>query len=121
MVGEAINRARPSFLTMSLVLALIVFCPTVPAQTAAGRIFGTITDQSGGAIGGVMVTVSNEDTHREYRAATGSDGFYQVLLLPLGAYRITVEKNAFQTMVVQGQVLQINQSLRIDVHFRVGP
>jgi hypothetical protein len=115
------NRARPSFLTMSLVLALTVFCPTAPTQNAAGRIFGTVTDQSGAAIGGATITVSNEDTHREYRAATGSDGFYQVLLLPIGTYSLTAEKNAFQTMIFQGQVLQINQSLRIDVHLRVGP
>lgn len=112
--------ARPSLLNASLVLALTVFCPTAPAQNAAGRIFGTVTDQSGAAIVGATITVTNEDTHREYPAVTGADGFYQLVLLPIGTYRLTAERDAIQALEQPSIELVLKESRHKIGHSDVG-
>ncbi|MDQ6700427.1 MAG: Plug and carboxypeptidase regulatory-like domain-containing protein, partial [Acidobacteriota bacterium] len=90
------------------------------AQTANGRVLGTITDPSGAAIAGANVTVINTDTRLPRETATDKEGSYQVLDLPIGTYSVTAEAAGFSKAVTAGQKLLINQSLRIDLSLEVG-
>ena len=45
---------------------------------------------------------------------TDSGDFYQVLSLPIGSYRVAIDKDGFRVQVFEHQALQINQSLRLD-------
>jgi len=90
------------------------------AQDATGRIVGNVTDQSGAAILGAKVTVTNLGTLISQETSTDKDGFYQVLSLPIGTYRTTVEHAGFRKQVFDHQALQINQSLRLDAKLELG-
>jgi len=90
------------------------------AQNAAGRIIGNVTDSSGGSISGAGVTVTNMATQISQHVVTDKDGFYQILSLPIGSYGVAVEKDGFQRQVFENQVLQINQSLRVDAKLALG-
>jgi hypothetical protein len=90
------------------------------AQNAAGRILGNVTDPSGAAIAGAQITVTNLARQSTQETVTDNDGFYQVLGLPIGAYRVTVEKDGFHQQVFENQTVQINQSLRIDAKLSIG-
>lgn len=104
-------------------LAAVIFlfaCGSSMAQTATGRIMGTATDAQGAAIAGAKITVRNTGTNVSWNTTTNSEGFYQVLELPVGNYSVTAEHEGFSKVVTAAQSLDINQALRIDVHMKVG-
>jgi hypothetical protein len=104
-------------------LAAVIFlfaCGSTVAQTATGRIIGTATDAQGAAIAGAKITIRNTGTNVSWNTATNSEGFYQVLELPVGNYSVTAEHEGFSRVVTAPQSLDINQALRIDVHMKVG-
>jgi hypothetical protein len=90
------------------------------AQTATGRIVGTITDPSGAVVSGAKVVVTNAATNARSATLAGTDGAYQVLDLPIGAYTVSVEKEGFGTSPTKPAELQINQTLRVDARLVVG-
>ncbi|HWY05431.1 MAG TPA: carboxypeptidase regulatory-like domain-containing protein [Candidatus Acidoferrales bacterium] len=90
------------------------------AQEATGRIVGNVTDQSGGAILGAKVTATNLGTFISHDTSTDKDGFFQILSLPIGNYKVTVEHAGFRRQAFDREALQINQSLRLDAQLEVG-
>jgi outer membrane receptor protein involved in Fe transport len=90
------------------------------AQDATGRIAGTITDPSGAVITGVQVIVTNTATQVSRKASTNQDGYYQVLALPIGNYKVSAEHDGFRTVVSSEYKLLINQALRVDIKMEVG-
>jgi outer membrane receptor protein involved in Fe transport len=104
----------------ALLFGLLLFVSSSSAQDATGRILGNVTDQSGSAIQGAKVTVENLATQNSESTVSGKDGFYQVLSLPIGVYKISVEFTGFRQQVFEKQSLQINQSLRLDAKLELG-
>ncbi len=104
----------------TLLAALVLFSLPITAQETVGRVIGVVTDPSGSVIPKAKVTVTNVDTNDSKDTTTGSDGSYQVLLLPVGNYRVTAEAQGFRKSVTSAQKLDINQSLKIDVKLEVG-
>ena len=94
----------------AICLAFIFSSAALLAQTANGRVLGTITDPSGAAITGAKVTVINTDTHLPRETATDKEGTFQVLDLPIGTYSVTAEAPGFNKAVTLGHNLLINQS-----------
>ena len=90
------------------------------AQEAEGRIVGNVTDQTGAAVVGARVTVTNVGTQISRSTATDKNGFYEVLSLPIGSYKVTIEMSGFRKQAFEHQALQINQSLRLDANLEVG-
>ena len=107
------------YFLVALVGFLIICNSTIP-QTATGRIIGTVTDAQGAAIASAKVTVTNTGTNARSDTVTNGDGFYQVLQLPIGTYTVTAEREGFSKVLTAAEPLDINQSLRIDVHMKVG-
>ena len=107
------------FLTVGAILPGL-HSPESWAQDATGRILGNVTDPSGASIAGASVTVTNAATQVAQQTTTDKDGFYQVLGLPIGAYRVEISRDGFQQVAFQHQVLQINQSLRVDAKLPLG-
>jgi hypothetical protein len=118
-IDTRVSRPSLRFLTT---LALVTLC--VPglsrAQDATARITGTITDSTGAVIPGVQVTVTNTATQISREATTDHDGFYQVLALPIGNYKVTATRDGFRTVESAEYKLLINQALRIDFKMQVG-
>src|SRR5277367_845199 len=104
-------------------LALIVlsfFGANTYAQNPTGRVIGTVSDPQGAAIPDVAVTVTNATTQVSQRAVTDKNGSYQILDVPIGSYKVTMEHKDFRVLVFDNQILQINQSLRIDGKMEIG-
>ncbi len=104
-----------------LLLMLVVLAPALsPAQDSSGRIFGTVYDPQGAVIPGAQITATNTATKDARTATTNKDGYFQILALPIGNYKVSTEHDGFRTVVSAEQKLQINQALRIDVKMEVG-
>jgi len=89
-------------------------------QDATGRVIGMVTDPQGAAVPDANVTVTNTATHISSKTTTRADGSYEVLNLPIGPYRVEVEREGFSKAITQDNKLEINQSLRIDVTLTLG-
>ncbi|PYT19333.1 MAG: hypothetical protein DMG59_00755 [Acidobacteria bacterium] len=74
-------------------------------QNATGRVIGVVTDPSGSVIPKAKITVTNVDTGVSTETATGDDGSYQALLLPIGMYRVAAEAPGFHKTVTAPQKL----------------
>src|ERR1041384_2602246 len=89
-------------------------------QAINGSIEGTVTDESGGVLPGVVVTVTNSDTGDTRSVITNDSGVYRAPLLPLGSYRITAELMGFKKHDQSGVSLSAGQVVVIDVRLGVG-
>lgn len=103
--------------TAVLVLAallLVSLSPPAFGQAITGTLIGRVTDASGGVVVGAKVTVANENTGASSSRLTDTQGEYVAPYLPPGNYRIAVEYTGFRTAVSTGNVVQVNQTGRVD-------
>jgi Carboxypeptidase regulatory-like domain/TonB-dependent Receptor Plug Domain/TonB dependent receptor len=103
----------------TILLALTLALPS-SAQNATGRITGVVTDPQGAAVPGAKIRVTNVSTNVHWVVVSNEDGAYQVLDLPIGSYKVDVERQGFAKTVTDVQALEINQTLRIDIRMKVG-
>src|SRR5207249_11120866 len=86
------------FLVSGVALVILAsIAPTMPlfAQYTTASLGGTVSDPSGGAVPDARLTVVNEKTGLTKVTTTQSDGSFVFPSLPVGSYRITVEKEGF--------------------------
>jgi outer membrane receptor protein involved in Fe transport len=107
-------------LSFALLLSLIAIATASAWGQTNASMRGTVTDQSGAVIVGAKVTLTNIATGVSHTASSGSDGAYLFDLIPVGKYKLTVEKSGFTTFVQAGITLDLNQNGRQDVSLKVG-
>jgi hypothetical protein len=115
------DKFRFSATAAAALLSLSLLAPATWAQDATGKIAGNITDATGAVVPGAMVLVTNLDTRISKRTVTNSQGFYQVLQLPIGHYEVSAEATGFSKIITRpSNPLEINQTLRVDLSLEVG-
>src|SRR4051794_7342690 len=107
---------------LSIVVSLSAFFAALPmaGQTTYGSILGTVSDQSGSAIVGATVVLSNTGTSERRNVLSGSDGGYQLVNLLPGNYRIEVEQPGFKRYVRDQINVQVDAIVRIEATLQVG-
>ncbi len=109
------------FFFATLIVAMgVVAHPAAQSQAINGTIEGSITDQSGAALPGVSVTVTNVDTGDTRVVVSNEAGVYRAPLLPLGRYRVSAELQGFRKFEQQGLTLSAGQSAVININMTVG-
>ena len=106
-------------LAVSLVSALFAAPGPLHAQ-ATGAISGVATDESGGVLPGVAVTVTSAASGQTRTASTGADGFYSVPLLQPGRYQVKAMRTGFKTVTRDDITVEVDSTARVDVKFEVG-
>jgi hypothetical protein len=81
---------------------------------------GTVTDSSGGYVGGASVTLTNPESKIVRTATTADDGGYQFLFLPPGTYTLDVAATGFLKYQQTGLQLLVNTPVTINVQLKVG-
>ncbi len=123
-------RSRSGRSVASVLTAVAFLCATLlfatllaneaTAQQATAKIVGIVTDQQGAVIPGVKISVTNTATNVSTSTTSDKGGFYQVLNLPIGTYRVTARQTGFRPLEVLTAPLEINQSFRADLKLEVG-
>ena len=101
-------------------LGLICGASILVAQYTTASLAGVVTDASGSTIVGANVTVENTETGLTKSQNTTADGAYSFPSLPVGSYRLIIEKSGFSRYVQQGITLTVNQAATQSVSLRVG-
>ena len=105
-------RALPT-LFVALALA-IAASAAAQIDVTTGRISGFARTKDGGALPGVNITATNKDTGLTKSAATDKNGFYQVLSLPTGNYRLDANLQDFAPISAEQVRLNLGSSPTID-------
>src|SRR5436190_343993 len=102
-----------------LAIVLVFACAVVWAQ-ATSQIQGIVQDSTAAVIPGVEVKAIQTDTGITRSATSGEDGHYTLLNLPIGPYRLEVNKPGFSPYVQTGIVLQVASIPTINVSLKPG-
>ena len=103
-----------------MVCFLSTFSLPLAAQLNLGRIFGGITDESGGAIVDATVTVLDVQRGVTRPLVTDSAGQYSAPSLQPGTYTVRVEAKGFKTIDRSDIAVGVGQDIRIDLTLQPG-
>src|SRR5579871_6543085 len=111
---EATVRIRWVFAAAGL-LAVAAF-----AQVNTADLTGAITDESGGVVRNVEVTLTSQDTGVQRLTHTNAAGRYTFEHLPPGPYRLTAQARGFLTEVAPHVELTVGRKAALDLRLKVG-
>lgn len=87
-----------------LLIGFLLLCLPVLAQKITGDISGTVQDATGAVVKGARITATNTGTGENRSAETSDAGFYRIVELPPGKYKVSVTAKGFKTLERQADV-----------------
>ncbi len=93
---------RGAFWAIVALLLLIGSTPLLRAQTATGRISGTVLDPTQAAVGDAPVTARSESSSATTGTVTSASGAFSFVDLAAGRYTVEVDLAGFRRHVVSG-------------------
>jgi Carboxypeptidase regulatory-like domain/TonB dependent receptor len=114
-------RRTGNALCLALITLIALGLTVLPAgaQTGAGTVSGAVRDSAGAFVSGAKVTITNTETGISRQVETSQEGLYSFPTLPIGPYRLTVQKDGFETWAGT-LTLDVGQSVTVDASLRVG-
>jgi hypothetical protein len=104
-------------------LALLVACGLRPAAAQTGQTFGElvgkVTDDQGGVLPGVTVSLSGPAVMGVQTATTNEHGLYRFPAVNNGTYTLKFELAAFAPLVRQGIVVPVRQTITVDASMKL--
>jgi hypothetical protein len=114
------NIFRRAIRTLSLAVSLAFLGSVAQAQFDVGSLVGTIHDQSGAAVAGASITVTNTATNIQTSATSNGSGDYEVPSLHAGVYIISARAPNYAEAVAQNITVSVGNRQRIDLELKVG-
>src|SRR5438093_13510232 len=111
-----------SFVILAALVLLALCGPPSPAgaQVLYGSLVGNVTDETGAAIPGAMVTITHRETGASRDVATDATGAYRFPTVQSVTYTITVKLTGFRTFK-RGTVLEtLNKYQPIVAYHQIG-
>jgi outer membrane receptor for ferrienterochelin and colicin len=98
----------------SLLFHLALTVPAVHAAETTGQLRGTVSDTEGGAIPGVVITVTGPNLMGAATATSDGDGHYRFPALPPGEYAVSATKENFLPYRASGLLIVSQTSVGLD-------
>src|SRR6516162_2072342 len=105
---------------LALALSVLLFSVSLLAQANFGRIFGTVTDQTGAVLAGAAVTVIDTERGVARNLTTDAAGEYNAPTLIPGTYTVRVEANGFKRLDRQNVLVEVGKEVRVDLTPQTG-
>jgi hypothetical protein len=109
--------ARFRFLIVPIFL--VFACVAAMAQQNS-EIVGTVTDQTGAAVPGATLVLTQTETGFVYNATSNATGGYTFPGLNVGTYSLKVTAKGFESYTANGLTLNVSQTLPADIKLTVG-
>jgi hypothetical protein len=110
---------RIAFLAL-LITALWTVSASGQVDVASATLKGTITDQHRAVVPDATVTATSIDKGISRTARTGTEGTYQIPVLPPGGYKVEIDARGFNKVFNENVQLTVGQSLVYDVQLNTG-
>lgn len=111
---------RKALAFLFTVLLVVATATSAMAQGIDGTLRGDVKDESGAAVPGTPVTVTNEQTALSRTMESSSVGTFNFPNLLVGVYTITALAPNFQKYVRTGIEVKTNQVTEVSVALRIG-
>ena len=105
------------------ILFTVLGCATVAAGQISqvnGTISGVISDPAGGPVPNAAIRATSMETGFERNTTSNSHGEYQVPLLPLGNYRLTVNAAGFNQYQQTGIQVRLDAASQVNIPLEIG-
>jgi len=103
-----------------LILAVSLLSLPALAQSTAGRVLGTVTDQSGASVAGATVVVTDTQRGTSRTLTTDASGDYVAPDLIPGTYKIHVEAKGFKAVERPNVTIEVATDVRVDFALQPG-
>lgn len=112
------------YLTVNLILCCaLVFgagARNIVAQSTSATLTGEVTDTTGAAIPGAVVTVKNQRTGFKTTVRTNAGGQYTITQLTPAPYSLTASEKGFKTIQEHGLELSTGEQARVNLKLQIG-
>jgi len=105
---------------VGVMLALCLVCLPLFSQTGQGNIQGGVFDQSGGAVAGATVTVTDVARGVARTLVADDAGQYVATNLNPGTYSVRVEAKGFKVEQHNDVLLEVGETIRVDMSLQPG-
>jgi hypothetical protein len=112
--------ASPLLRLAVLVAVAMLSAPLSVSQQTFGGITGTVSDSSGGVIGGVSIKLLEEHTGLSRESKTSASGEYLFPDLPIGEYLLTYTREDFETQKLPHIPVQGQRTATLNVQLKPG-
>lgn len=106
---------KKKILVFMLALVLIAGSTAFAQIMPEGMITGKVVDDQGNPLPGVTVEAASPKLVGKAATVTDANGSYRLMALPSGTYQLTFSLPGFKTLVRKDIVLQLSQTLVINV------
>src|ERR1700756_4888828 len=120
MVMSQDGRATRALRLLFTVFTLLALSVSALAQSTAGRILGTLTDQSGAAVAGATVVVTDAERGASRTVTTDESGSYAVPDLAPGIYKIHIQAKGFKGIDRPNVQIEVASDVRADFALQAG-
>ncbi len=117
--ASQVGRTAATWLLLAT-FTLTVFAVSAYAQSTAGRVLGTLTDQSGAAVAAGSVTVTDVQRGTARTVTTDESGNYAVPDLQPGTYKIHAEARGFKAAERPSVQVEVASDVRADFALQPG-
>jgi hypothetical protein len=114
------GRTAALFRQLLTTFTLFLFSISTQGQSTTGRILGTLTDQSGAAVAGASVVVTDVQRGTSRTMTTDESGGYAGPDLQPGTYRIHVEVKGFKSVERPNVQIEVATDVRVDFTLQPG-
>jgi hypothetical protein len=87
--------------------------------TATASISGRVTDETGGSLPGVIVTVTNQSTNQSRNVVTEASGFYQFSGLTPSKYSVKAELQGFTPVTLADMTANVGAALDVNLTMKI--
>ena len=101
-------------------LCAIAFEPFSHAQQTLGSLNGTVTDVSGAVLADATVTATSNQTGLTRSTKVQKSGYWELLDLPVGTYRVTVSRQGFSTVDYPSITVQEMRAATVNASLKPG-
>jgi len=114
--------SRRRILFIGCLFCLLALLPSALFSQSAstGQVVGAVSDPSGAAVAGALVTLTDLSTNAIRTAESNDTGRYILVDVPAGNYDVTINKAGFRVSKIQGQAVSVGTTLTINVTLEIG-
>lgn len=112
------SRTLSATCSVSFLLLFLTF--SLLGQERFGSFIGTVTDSSGAVLPNAAITLTNKESHREYKTVSDSSGGYIFRQIEPGRYSFLFEQPGFSKGEVVDALVTVGQQIKVDMQLQVG-